>query len=274
MARACTRRPSIARETVDEDRADAPLVGVINQSMARQYFGDASPLGARIRWARDEGIEWITIVGIVGDVRHFGLAANEEPAIYLPFAQSRDSWKRWSEFVVRTPAGADVQQLIAQLKRSVWQVDPTLPVTKVRPMSEIMAVSLAERRFNALLLGIFAGVALLLASVGLYGVLAFTVAQRTREIGIRMALGAQAGDVVRLVLRQGLTLSVVGVAVGICVSLASTGVLRRFLYGIAPTDPATFGSLALLLIGVAAVACLIPARRAMRVDPMVALRHE
>jgi ABC-type antimicrobial peptide transport system permease subunit len=141
-------------------------------------------------------------------------------------------------------------------------------------MSEIMAVSLAERRFNALLLGIFAGVALLLASVGLYGVLAFTVAQRTREIGIRMALGAQAGDVVRLVLRQGLALSVLGVAVGICVALASTGVLRRFLYGIAPTDPATFITLALLLIGVAALACLIPALRALRVDPIIALRHE
>jgi putative ABC transport system permease protein len=156
----------------------------------------------------------------------------------------------------------------------VWQVDPSIPVTQVRPMSEVLSVSLAAQRFNTLLLCVFAGVALLLASVGLYGVLAFSVAQRTREIGIRMALGAQAGDVLRLVLRQGLALSVLGVAVGICASVAGTRVLRGLLYGLAPTDPATFTAVALLLLVVALVACLIPARRALRVDPVVALRHE
>jgi putative ABC transport system permease protein len=156
----------------------------------------------------------------------------------------------------------------------VWQVDPSIPVTQVRPMSEVLSVSLAAQRFNTLLLGVFAGVALLLASVGLYGVLAFSVAQRTREIGIRMALGAQAGDVLHLILRQGLALSVLGVGVGISASLAGTRVLRGLLYGVAPTDPATFAAVAFLLVAVALVACLIPARRAMKVDPMVALRYE
>jgi putative ABC transport system permease protein len=156
----------------------------------------------------------------------------------------------------------------------LWKVDPLLPVTQVRSMTEIMGRSLAERSFNALLLGVFAGVALLLATVGLSGVLAFTVAQRTREIGIRMALGAQGGDVLRMILRQGMALTLTGVGVGIGIALASTRILGRFLYGIAPTDAGTFAALALLLVAVALAACFIPARRAMKVDPMVALRYE
>jgi len=256
-----------------DDRADTPPVGVINESMVRQYFREQNPIGARIRWARDEGVDWITIVGVVGNVRHFGLAHSEEPAIYTPYAQSGQDWKRWSEFVVRTSRKADAG-IIAQLKKMVWKVDPSIPVTQVRPMSEVLSVSLAAQRFNTLLLGIFAALALMLAGVGLYGVLAFTVAQRTREIGIRMALGAQTRDVLGLVVRQGLTLSVLGVAVGIAVSLAGTRVLRGLLYGVTPTDPPTFAIVSLVLVAVALAACLVPARRSMRVDPMVALRYE
>jgi putative ABC transport system permease protein len=261
------------RALTRDDRSDAPLVGVINDSMARQYFGEQNPIGARIRWARSEGIQWITIVGVVGNVRHFGLANAEEPAIYTPYAQSAQEWKRWAEIVVRAPATVG-PALVTQLKAMVWKVDPAIPVTKVRTMSEVMSISLAAQRFNTLLLGVFAAVALLLASVGLYGVLSFSVAQRTREIGIRMALGAQTRDVLRLVLRQGLTLSLLGIAAGVGVSLAGTRVLAGLLYGVAPTDPATFASVALVLVAVALVACLVPARRAMRVDPIVALRHE
>jgi putative ABC transport system permease protein len=260
------------RALTRDDRSDAPLVGVINESMARQYFREMNPLGARIRWARSEEIQWITIVGVAGNVRHFGLANSEEPAIYTPYAQSAQEWKRWAEIVVRAPGVGPA--LVAQLKAMVWKVDPSIPVTRVRSMAEVMSTSLAAQRFNTLLLGVFAGVALLLASVGLYGVLAFSVAQRTREIGIRMALGAQTRDVMRLVLRQGLTLSLLGVAAGVGVSLAGTRVLAGLLYGVAPTDPATFAAVALLLVGVALVACFIPARRAMRVDPVVALRYE
>jgi putative ABC transport system permease protein len=256
-----------------DDRADTPAVGVINESMAQQYFRGQDPIGARIRWARSEGVDWITIVGVVGNVRHFGLANSEEPAIYTPYAQSGQEWKRWSEFVVRIPGNPDAGS-INQLKQMIWKVDPSIPVTRVRAMSEVMALSLAEQRFNALLLGIFAGVALLLASVGLYGVLAFSVAQRTREIGIRMALGAQARDVLRPVLRQGLTLSLLGVAAGICVAWATTRVLAGLLYGVAPTDIVTFAAVALLLVMVALAACLVPARRALRVNPVVALRYE
>ncbi len=256
-----------------DDRAGVPAVGVINDAMAKTYFPNANPLGTRIRWARNEGVSWITIVGVVGNVRHFGLASPEEPAIYTPYAQSGQEWKRWSELMVKT-AGAVSPELVRQLKGAIWKVDPLLPVTSVRPMSEVLAVSLAEQRFNTLLLAIFAGVALLLAAVGLYGVLAFLVTQRTREIGIRVALGAQARDVMRLVLRQGMTLSGIGVVAGICLSLAATRVLAGLLYGISPTDPVTFIALTALLVFVALIACVVPARRAMRVDPIIALRHE
>jgi putative ABC transport system permease protein len=261
------------RALTRDDRSDAPLVGVINESMARQYFPEQNPIGARIRWARSDEIQWITIVGVAGNVRHFGLANAEEPAVYTPFAQSGQEWKRWSEIVVRSQ-GTPGPALVSQLKAMVWKVDPAIPVTKVRTMSEVMSISLAAQRFNTFLLGVFATVALLLASVGLYGVLAFSVAQRTREIGIRMALGAQTRDVLRLILRQGLTLSLLGIVAGVCVSLAGTRVLAGFLHGVAPTDPATFAAVALILVAVALVACLVPARRAMRVDPIVALRHE
>ncbi|MGI8432538.1 MAG: FtsX-like permease family protein, partial [Chthoniobacterales bacterium] len=230
-------------------------------------------LGARIRWARDEGVYWITIVGVVGNVRHFGLAAAEEPAIYTPYAQSGQEWKRWSELMVKT-AGASSPELVRQLKGAIWRVDPLIPVTSVRPMSEVLAGSLAEQRFNTLLLAIFAGVALLLAAVGLYGVLAFLVTQRTREIGIRVALGAQARDVMRLVLRQGLSLSIAGVVAGIAIALLGTRVLAGLLYGISPTDPLTFAALALLLLLVALIACVVPARRALLVNPIEALRNE
>jgi putative ABC transport system permease protein len=257
-----------------DDRANAPLVGVINESMARQYFGNESPLGARIRWARDEEVVWITIVGIVGNVRHFGLAAAEEPAIYTPYAQTDAAWKRWSEIVVRTEHAADAQTTVAQLKRAIWKVDPLIPVTKVRTMSEVMAVSLSERRFNALLIGIFAAVAVTLAAVGLYGVIAYLVQQRTREIGVRMALGAQRGDVLKLVMRHGLALSVIGSAIGICAAFASSRLLTSLLHGVQATDLPTFAGVTLLLLGIAVAATYLPVRRAARVDPAVALRAQ
>ncbi len=258
------------RALTRDDRAETPDVGVINESMARQYFREQNPIGARIRWARSEGVAWITIVGVVGNVRHFGLAFSEEPAIYTPYAQTGQSWKRWSEIVVRS----DRVISAPELKRAVWKVDPLIPIPKVKSMSDVMSVSLAAQRFNMILLAVFAAMALLLASVGLYGVLAFTVAERTREIGIRVAVGAQASDIMKLVLGQGLTLTVVGVVAGIAAALAATRLLSGLLYGVTPTDPATFAAIALLLITISLVACLLPARRAMKVDPIVALRNE
>ena len=257
-----------------DDRANAPLVGVVNESMARQYFGEESPLGARIRWARNEAVAWITIVGVVGNVRHFGLAASEEPAIYTPYAQMDQAWKRWSEIVVRTEHAPDLQGAIAQLKRAVWKVDPLIPVTKARTMSEVMAVSLSERRFNALLIGIFAGVAVTLAAVGLYGVIAYLVGQRTREIGVRMALGAQRLDVLKLVMRHGFALSMAGSSLGVCAGFATSRLLTSLLHGVQATDLPTFAGVTLLLFIVALVATYLPARRAAQLDPSIALRHD
>ncbi|MFL6595784.1 MAG: ABC transporter permease [Chthoniobacterales bacterium] len=260
------------RVLTPQDRASAPLVGVINDSMARQYFREQDPIGARIRWARNEGVTWITIVGVVGNVRHFGLAQPEEPAIYTPYAQSGQEWKRWSEFVVRTNDSSDAT--IAQLKRAMWKVDPLIPIAKVQRVSEVISLSLSARRFNALLIGVFAGVALLLAAVGLYGVIAYLVQQRTHEIGVRMAIGAQRRDILHLVLRHGLTLSAIGGVIGMCGALATSRVLRGMLYGIEPTDPATFASVMIALFAVALTAIYFPARRAMNVQPMEALRYE
>ncbi len=257
-----------------DDRADAPLVGVINERMARQHFRDQDPLGRRMRWARSEKVSWITIVGVVGNVRHFGLAQEEEPAIYTPYAQLDAVWKRWSEIVVRTQGTPDLQSVAAQLKQAVWKADPLIPVTKIRTMSEIMSVSLSERRFNAVLIGIFAGVALTLACVGLYGVIAYLVEQRTQEIGVRMALGAQRHHVLTLVLRHGLTLAAFGLAIGVCSALAAARLLTSLLHGIEPTDPGTFLTVVAVLLGVATAATYLPARRAAQLDPSVALRHE
>ncbi len=254
--------------------AATPAVGVINQAMARKYFSGQDPLGKRIRWARNEGVHWITIMGVVGDVRHFGVGTAEEPAIYTPYAQGREAWKRWSEIVVRGSAGFPAEMLARQIKEAIWKVDPLIAVTQVRSMKEVLAVSIAAQRFNAFLLGVFAAMALLLAAIGLYGVLAFGVTQRTREIGIRIAVGAQNGHVLKLVLGQGIALALIGIVLGIIASFAGTRALASLLYGVTPTDPGIFASLALLLLSVAAIACYLPVRRALKIDPMVALRYE
>jgi putative ABC transport system permease protein len=266
------------RSFTAQDDEGAPLVGVVNESMVKQYFQNEDPVGARIRWARSDGEpKWITIVGVVGDIKHFGLDLPEEPAVYWPYEQSMQPWKRWMSLVVRSRdvAGESASNALAEsVKKQVWTVDPQIPVTKVRTMTEVMASSVAKQKFNMLLLGVFAAVALLLASVGIYGVINYTVTQRTHEIGIRMALGARASDVLKMILRQGLMLTLIGVAIGVAASLALTRVMASLLFGVSATDPATFAVVSLLLACVALVACYIPARRATKVDPMIALRYE
>ncbi|HEY2713712.1 MAG TPA: ABC transporter permease [Chthoniobacterales bacterium] len=259
------------RALTREDRANTPLVGVINESMAQEYFPNQDPLGARIRWAREEGVSWITIVGVVGDVRHFGLGRAEEPAIYTPYAQSRQSWKRWSEIVVRSSASVPS---LTQLKQAIWKVDPLIPVAKVRSMSEVMSASVSELRFNTVLLIAFAAAAIALAGIGLYGVISYLVSQRTHEIGVRVALGAQHSHLLKLVLGHGFRLALCGAVVGILISLGASRFLSSLLYGAQPSDPLTFASVAFLLLVVALFASYIPARRAMRVDPIVALHYE
>src|SRR5690349_181852 len=249
----------------------APLVGIANDALVRQYFQNEDPLGKRVRWARDPEIHWITIVGVAGDVKHFGLDLPEEPALYTPYTQI-NPWKRWMSIAARTQG--DAAGTAQALKQQIWKVDAQLPVTRLETMSEVTASSFAARRFNMSLLSLFAGLALVLAAIGIYGVMSNAVTQRTPEIGIRLALGASTIDVLRLIVRNGMTLVVIGVVVGLVGAFALTRLMTTLLFGVTPTDGLTIVVVSAVLIGVALVACLIPARRATRVDPLVALRYE
>ena len=249
----------------------APDVGLANETLVRQYFQNEDPIGKRIRWARSPEVEWITIVGVVGDVRHFGLDVPEEPALYTPYTQI-NAWKRWMSFAVRTQA--DAGRTAQALKQEIWKVDSQLPVTRLETMSEMAASSFAERRFNMSLLSLFAGLALGLAAIGIYGVMSNAVTQRTQEIGIRLALGAHTTDVLKLIIRNGMTLVIIGVAVGLGGAFALTRLMATLVFGVTPTDGLTIGIMSVVLIGVAFLACFIPALRATKVDPLVALRYE
>jgi putative ABC transport system permease protein len=250
---------------------NAPLVGIANAEMVRQYFPNEDPIGKRIRWARNPKVEWITIVGVVGDVKHFGLDLPEQPGLYSPYSQAQP-WKRWMTLVARTESDPGV--MTQAIKRQIWKVDAQLPVTKVLTMQDVAATSFAARRFNMSLLALFAVLALVLAAVGIYGVMSYAVTQRTQEIGIRMALGAQTRDVMKLVLRNGLTLTLVGVVLGMGGAMALTRLMASLLFGVTPTDKLTFFAVSAVLIFVALLACFLPARRATRVDPLEALRYE
>jgi putative ABC transport system permease protein len=249
----------------------APLVGIVNDAMVREYFPSEDPLGKRVRWVRNPQVEWITIVGVVGDVKHFGLDLPEQPGLYSPYTQI-NPWKRWMSFAVRTQS--DPAAMGQAVKRQIWKVDSQLPITRVRTMSEVSAASFAARRFNMLLLTLFSGLALILAAVGVYGVMSYAVTQRTQEIGIRMALGAQMGDVMRLVMKSGLVLAFIGIVLGLGGAFALTRLMTSLLFAVEPTDKATFAVVSLCLLATALIACYLPARRATKVDPLVALRYE
>lgn len=265
--------PLIAgRDFGPQDREGAPMVGLVNQSFVREYFPNEDPIGGRIAWARGNPRKWMTIVGVVGDIKHYGFGLPEEPAFYTSYMQLDQPWKRWMYVAVKSDQNAGV--LIGEVKSQIWKVDKAIPVTKLRSMPEVMAASLGAQRFNMTLMGIFAAVALVLAAVGIYGVVSYSVTQRTHEIGIRMALGAGSGDVLKIVLRQGLTLAGLGVGIGLGAALAVTRVMSTLLYGVSTTDPIVFATISIVLAGVALGATFIPARRAAKVDPMIALRYE
>jgi putative ABC transport system permease protein len=258
--------------TVLDDEKHPP-VAVINEALARKFYAGQNPLGQRIRWARETGPpRWMTIVGIVGDVKQYSLADPAYPAVFTPFAQTNEAWRRWMSVVVRLPDSSG--SMIPEIKRQVWALDGQLPLNRIQSMEELLGLSLAERQFNMALLGLFAGLAMVLVAVGIYGVISYSVSQRTHEIGIRIAVGARRVDVMKLVIGQGLRMAIVGLAAGILGGVALTRLMRKLLFGVAPTDPATFAAVLVLMLGVVLLACFIPARRAMRVDPMVALRHE
>ncbi|HEY9284271.1 MAG TPA: ABC transporter permease [Pyrinomonadaceae bacterium] len=254
----------------ERDTADSPGVAVVDESLARKYWPNEDPVGKRISFEGGaENPRWREVIGVVGHVKHGGLEGESRPQYYVPHAQNPGA----SMFVV-AQADGDPSALAGPVRSAVRALDKDLPVYRVTTMERLVADSLSERRFSTLLLGAFAAVALLLAAVGLYGVLSYTVAQRRHEIGIRMALGARAGDVLRLVVGQGLWLTLAGLGLGLVAALALTRVMASLLYGVSALDPATFAGVALLLLVVALAACLVPAVRATKVDPTTALRAE
>jgi putative ABC transport system permease protein len=260
------------RHLTEQDNEKSQLVGVVNEALVRQYFPNENPIGARVRWARDTEVSWITIVGVAGDVKHFGLNDSERPALYTPYSQSGRAWKRWMNLAIRSPQ--ESAALTRTVKSRLWKIDSQIPATKVRSMAEVISTSVATERFNMLLLGIFAGLALVLAGIGIYGVVAYSVTQRTHEIGIRIALGAQSKDVLRLVISQGMSLVVIGLVIGLATAFGLTRLMRTLLFNISPGDPATFALVAAVLTVIALLACFIPARRATKVDPMISLHYE
>jgi putative ABC transport system permease protein len=259
------------RDIETADVASAEPIGIVNEAAVRELFHGVDPIGRRVSWARGPRT-WIRVVGVAGDVRGDGLDAEDSPALYTPMAQESRPWRTWMHVTLRTsvPPAA----LVEAVKREVGRVDKDIPVTKLRAMDALLARSFAPRQFSLSLLGAFAVVALVLAAVGIYGVMAYAVSRRTREIGLRMALGARTQDVMRLVLGQTLSVTLAGIVLGLAGAFALRRLVASMLYGVGASDPTTLGSVAVLLALVALVAGYVPARRAARVDPAVALRAE
>ena len=256
----------------EHDILSAPLVMLVNQALAEQNFPGEDAVGKRIGLggADSKGQPiWFEIVGVVANVRSIELQEEPLPEVYT--ASLQDAFSNMS-VVVR--ASGEPGALTAAVREAAQDADRGQPVADIRTMENIVSESVTQPRFNLTLLGVFGAIALILSAAGIYGVTSYTVTQRTHELGIRMALGAKAPDVLKLVMRQGMTPAVIGLAIGLSAGIALTRLMKSLLFGVSATDPATFASLALLLLGVALVACYFPARRATKVDPMVALRHE
>jgi putative ABC transport system permease protein len=259
------------RDFTTQDTEKSPRVVIFNQTAAERFWSGQDPLGKRVTFEDDKDGRpiWFEIVGIVGDVKHLRPDSEQEPVAYFPQLQKPNFFMH---LVVRT-AGEPLA-MAGAIRNEVLAIDKDQPVSNIRTMEQLLSNTTSPRRFNMLLLGIFAGVALLLAGIGLYGVMAYSVTQRTHEIGIRMALGAQAGDVLKMVIGEGLRLVLIGVAIGIAGAMALTRLLAGLLFGVTANDPAIFAAVSLLLILVALLASYFPARRATRVDPIFALRFE
>jgi putative ABC transport system permease protein len=262
----------------EEETLGKSNVVIISDGMARRYWPGEDPVGRHLKWPDPTGQDpWLTIVGVVGDVKQGALDDPTEPHTYEPFRQVCDDVHvgplcRSRTMMIRSSSPPNV--LVMNVRNAVQQIDPQQPVGKVFVLEQLVSASLAPRRFNTWLVAVFGFLAMLLAAIGVYGVISRGVAQQTRELGVRIALGAQPADVLRLVLWNGLKIVAIGLSIGLAASLAATRVMSSLLYDVSATDPLTFAAVGALLIAVALAACWIPARRATRVDPLVALRYE
>jgi len=257
------------RGFTDQDKAGAPPVAIVNEAFVRKHWPSADPIGKRLRFYGPlERAPWMQVVGVVADVKH-ELNLPVTPEYYLPHAQDP-----WNGMVLVARTSVDPGSLAGALRQQVWAIDKDQPVFDVKTMQEVRSTSVAVYSFSSIMLGIFAFVALLLASIGIYGVMAFAVTQRTQEIGIRIALGARSGDVLKLVVKHGMKLALLGMVIGLAGSWAVTRFIGKLLVGVEATDLLTFSLVSVCLLAAAFVACYLPARRATKVDPLVALRYE
>jgi predicted permease len=260
----------LGRDFEARDTPEAPKVAIANDAFVRVQFPDAerrTALGQRISIDGPEG-PWREIVGVVGDSKYASLTEEPTPILYVPLSQNHETG-----MVLYVRTSARPAAVLPAVRAAVQSVEPNLPLPDLHTVAETVATSLYVPRMGAMLLGVFAVVAVLLAAIGVYGVTSFAVAQRTREIGVRMALGAAKDDILALIVKQGMALVAVGIGAGLLLAFAAGRTLASFLYGIRGTDPGTFVAVPLILAAVALVACLVPARRAMRLDPLAALRH-
>ena len=255
------------------DLPATPQVTIVNQAMVRKYWPNEDPLGKRLSFSQ-RSPKWYEIVGVVGNVKHRSLDLEDKPEIYIPFFQPLFADSNIQPMYVVTRTTVEPTSMIGTVRGEVAAIDPDQPVASMLTMDQRIADSVAPRRFNMFLLGLFAALALVLSAIGIYGILAFSVAQRTHEIGVRMALGARRRDVMSMVIRAGFSLAVVGILIGLAVAYAATRLMTTLLFQVSTTDTSTFLLDALLLAAVALIACYIPARRATKVDPLVALRYE
>jgi putative ABC transport system permease protein len=261
------------REFTDRDALNQPRVAVVNDAMAKKHWPHESPIGRRVSFSTDEP-HWYEIVGVAGNIKHRALEAADRPELYVPYRQPLFAGWTVRPMYVIARTSADPASTVAIARHEIARVDRDQPISDVRTMDERIGRSLSSRRFSMVLLALFAGLALTLAAVGIYGVVAYAVTERTHEIGVRVALGAQRRDVMAMVVGQGMTMTLVGTAIGVAASAALARLMSSLLFGVSAVDPATFVAIPLLLVAVALAACYVPARRAMRVDPLQALRSE
>jgi len=270
--------PLVRGRVFDErDESEAPPVVIVNDALATKYFAGVDPIGRHFKIGGPErpigpNNRWMTVVGVVGDVKYSGLESAPEPSYYMPYRQN--PWRGQSVVVRATTPPGDPRALMSAIRRVVASLDKDVPIARVKTMDELMTASVAPPRFRTVLVTMFALVGLLLAAIGIYGVMAYAVAERTHELGVRIALGADRASVLRLVLGEAIALAAIGIAIGLAGAFAATRLIQSLLFGVTSTDALTFTGISALLAVTALVASYVPARRAMRVDPMIALRYE